>query len=44
METSGRNKNPRWVKEEEDDAVEESTSERIRVLPWSKCALFISTC
>jgi hypothetical protein len=31
MESNERDKNPRWVKKEEDDAAEESTSERIRV-------------
>jgi hypothetical protein len=36
--------NPRWVKEEEDDAAEESTSERIRVFTLVKSALFIGTC
>jgi hypothetical protein len=36
-------KNPRWVKEEENDATEESTSERIRVFTLVKRALFIST-
>jgi hypothetical protein len=44
MEISGRDENPRWVKEEEDDAAEESTSERIRVFTLVKRALFISTC
>jgi hypothetical protein len=44
METSDRDKkNPRWVKEEEDDATEESTSERITVFTLVKRALFIST-
>jgi hypothetical protein len=37
-------KNPWWVKEEEDDAAEESTSERIRVFTLVKRALFISMC
>jgi hypothetical protein len=37
-------KNPRWVKEEEDDAAEESTSERIRVFTLVKRVFFISTC
>jgi hypothetical protein len=36
-------KNPRWVKEEEDDAAEGSTRERIRVFTLVKRALFIST-
>jgi hypothetical protein len=37
-------KNPRWVKEEEEeDAAEESTRERIRVFTLVKHALFIST-
>jgi hypothetical protein len=31
-------KNPRWVKEEEDDAAKESTSERIRVFTLVKRA------
>jgi hypothetical protein len=33
METNVGRKNPRWDEEEEDDAAEEGSSERIRVLP-----------
>jgi hypothetical protein len=36
-------KNPRWDQEEEEDAAEEETNERIRVFTLAKCALFIST-
>jgi hypothetical protein len=36
-------KNPTCDEEEEDDAVEEETNERIRVLTLAKRALFIST-
>jgi hypothetical protein len=37
-------KNPRWIKEEEDDVAEESTSERIRGFTLVTSALFISMC
>jgi hypothetical protein len=37
----GGTTNPRWVKEEEDDAAEESTSERIRVFyPGQACFIY----
>jgi hypothetical protein len=42
METRAGRKNPRWGEEEEDDAAEEDSNERIRVFTLAKHALFIS--
>jgi hypothetical protein len=43
METDVGKTNPRWVKEEEDDAAEGETNDWIRVFILARRALFIST-
>jgi hypothetical protein len=43
METGAGRKNPRWDEEDEDDAAEEDSNERIMVFTLVKHALFIST-
>jgi hypothetical protein len=43
METGVGAKNPRWDKQEEDDAAEKGTNEGVRVFTLAKPALFIST-